>query len=237
VRARLVLGLVVAALAAASPAAAVTFPNQERVTGPQLVASLNAGLGYWAGLGRAPRCPSGIVTYLADLPAGPGGLHAGGSATVGGCEIWLDRAWIATLTAPAPLCPLITHELGHLIGFQDGGTGNPVMDAGTLDHVPPIPECVAAFPPSAPVAAPLPLVPQRPPRLTRTVLRTEARRALRAQTGRSTRPFGCKLLSRLRGSCRAKRPGRRCRGHVVVRMSESGGVTALADVRCVRKLS
>jgi hypothetical protein len=43
------LAIALSVLAVATPmAGAETFPNEARVTGPELTAGLDAGLGYWA---------------------------------------------------------------------------------------------------------------------------------------------------------------------------------------------
>ena len=236
------LAIALSALAVATPmASAGTFPNETRVTGPELTASLNAGLAYWSSLGRAPNCPGGVTTYVADIPPSPNGLHAAGRARVGGCDVWLARAWLAALTSPAPLCPVVTHELGHLTGLPDGGTGNAVMDAGTVENVPPIAECLAAFPPPSiapPATTPRPspavtVKPAPPARLTLRTLRAEARRVVR--TGASRRsPVRCKLSGRRRGTCRVKLAGRECRGRVYVSLTTSGGLAGFSDARCAR---
>jgi hypothetical protein len=238
----LVVALLFAALAAPASASAAELPNETLVTGPQIETSINAGLEYWSSQGRAPSCPpGGIRTYVADIPA-TNGLHAAGRARIGGCEIWLDRGWLATLTDPAPLCPVVTHELGHLTGLPDGGTGNPVMDAGILQNVPPIGPCLAAFPPPPPAAQPAatpsqPVITTTPAptaRLTLPALRTQARRVLRGQASRQARPVRCKLSGRRRGACRVERSGYACTGRVYVSLSASGGLTGLADAHCVR---
>jgi hypothetical protein len=235
------LALALALLAVAAPAAsAASFPGQQAVTGPQLVASLNAGLRYWSDLGRAPSCPNGITIYTAQLPAPDVGVHAAGRATLGGCEIWLDSEWIASLTNPSQLCPPITHEVGHLTGLPDGGTGYAVMDAGVLENLPPIAPCLEAFPPPPPVAvAPVASAPAKvvavhlaPVRLTLRALRAEARDVINRK---GVRPVRCKLQSARRGTCAAKFGARSCRGKVYVSMTTSGGISGIEDVSCARR--
>lgn len=237
-------GLLVAAVAATlawTTDATASAGDDVRVIGPQITASVDAGLQYWKSLGRTPGCPKGIVVYLADLGTTASGLHAAGRAHPTGCRVDLDRSWIATLTEPLPLCQLMVHEIGHLVGLGDGGTGNPVMDAPSLEDLPPLAPCLAAFPPPAPAAAAGP--PPTPPiitapapahQMTLKALRAEAARTMRASRERA-RPVSCKLSGRRRGTCRAARAGRRCRGRIYVTLSDSDGVSGVSDIECSRK--
>jgi hypothetical protein len=230
----LVLLIFVTALATPSAASAVTYPDQRKVTGPELTVSLDAGLRYWASLGRGPSCPSGITVYLARLPAGSDGLHAAARATLSGCEIWLDSDWVASLTDARQLCPPITHEIGHLTGLGDGGTGNAVMDAPALESLPAIGPCLEAFPPpSAPVATPepprvTPVAAEHPARLTRRSLTMAARAVLHGKR----HPIQCRLQGNRRGSCSVRLGARRCRGKVYVSMSRSGGISTVSSFSC-----
>jgi hypothetical protein len=229
------------AFATPSVASAVTYPEQRAVTGLELSASLDAGLRYWASLGREPSCPSGITVYVARLPAGSDGLHAAGKATLGGCEIWLDSDWVASLTNARQLCPPIAHEVGHLAGLPDGGTGYAVMDAPAVESLPAIGPCLEAFPPPPPPVAPVVAAPE-PPRVTPAPAAHPARLTLRRLTtaARSAlpgkrRPVRCRLQGERRGYCSVRLGARSCRGKVYVSMSRSGGTSTVSNFSCTRK--
>lgn len=228
-------------VAPGSMAAVSTFPGEQRVTGPEVVASVDAALAYWASQGQAIACPSGVETWVADLPPGDA-LHPAAKAVLGGCKVWLDDAWVRGLTDAIVLCEVMTHEVGHLAGLPDGGTGNAVMDGPTAEQLPATPHCLAAFPPPAPPSPPAvavaveppPVVtPARPEPLTVARLRTAAGRLLRSAGMRRVRPVACRVSGRQRGWCRVASPGKRCPGRVLVTTSASG-VTGVVDARCAR---
>lgn len=237
-----ILATLVVMLTAATARADAPVP----ATGPQVTASVDAALRYWAELGRRPNCPAGVSVYIADLGTTASGLHSAGRAYPNECRVDVDRSWVASLTAPVMFCQLMVHEIGHLTWLRDGGTGYAVMDAPSVEALPPIPACLAAFPPPppppppAPVAAPPVTVPPPAPspaaktpaaRLTLKTLRAEAARTLR---GKRMRPVACKLSGTRRGTCRVKRSGRSCRGRVYVGLTGARSVWTFTDARCVR---
>ena len=237
----LLLLLLAALVAPASAAAQLSFPGEQRVTGPELVASVDAALAYWESEHRTLDCPRGIDTWIADLPPSADGAHAAGMAWLPGCKLWLDRAWVTALTDPLALCKVVAHEVGHLTGLADGGTGNAVMDSPDSDAIPATPQCLAAFPPPPPVPAtpvpavappPVTLAPVANDRLTLAELRAAARRVLRSARIPRARPVACRLSGSRRGSCRVSARGRRCTGRVIVSSSPAGGETGLFDARC-----
>jgi hypothetical protein len=119
-------------LAASMGSGAVTASLTEAQLQPMLAQAVSA----WRAAGADPSALSNVANYaihIANLPDGELGYEVPG-------QIWFDataQGWgWSTGTTPAPdqmdLLTVVTHEVGHVLGYGDHAGGNDIMTT-TLD--------------------------------------------------------------------------------------------------------
>jgi hypothetical protein len=70
-------------------------------------------------------CDDDITFYLADLPRHSNWATLG-QATIGGCQVWIDRRYYAT-AGFLDLCTTVDHEIGHVAGYGHSKDPSDVM--------------------------------------------------------------------------------------------------------------
>lgn len=212
------------ALLFALPAAGASADERVYSTEPAPAAWQQAALQASGAWDQSPDCASGVqILTMTDKPT------VGAAAQTPGCVIWINTTQIAKDPPPMTKCKLMTHEWGHLLGFEHTGSGIMAPDASIYDVA--VPACDALEGPPPPPPAPRPAPALKPaPATTRTfaapttrepattphrypnvTLRVrEVRRAIVFRLGADWTIRSCKRQSRRVIGCRAvqRRTGR-----------------------------
>lgn len=123
-----------------APAASAQDPvkNPSVATDGLLYAATEHADGYWEGLGQPARCPAEVYDYD-EVGTLAGGVAA--RATVGGCDVLWERAWVRGIRKALrsrdwrfrrlvleEVCEVAVHERGHNLGLNHdaGGIMEPV---------------------------------------------------------------------------------------------------------------
>lgn len=116
---------------------AVEFRPDSPIKDPQIQSWLNVANNYWS---QYPNCPNGIWIGVWEKPKPSNGVA---QATIGGCEIWLSPKWWPANTLANDqnlwkkiLCNSLTHEYGHLLGYQHSKDKHNVMYEAVQFNVP-----------------------------------------------------------------------------------------------------
>jgi uncharacterized repeat protein (TIGR01451 family) len=113
----------------------------ESLTMQQLQSAVTQGIIAWRAAGIDSATLSNldqVRLHLANLPGGELGFTAGG-------EIWIDQTaagwgWAVNGGSGMDLLTVVSHELGHVLGFEHSGTG--VMEAALPPGVRRVPEAL-----------------------------------------------------------------------------------------------
>jgi hypothetical protein len=173
---------ILAALACALPAASASAAEPYPIGSPSWNAAVEASVAHW----NATPCGGEIEYLWSALPDGVMGYaswYRAGDAPEDASQFTSCRVELNPEMdlGPELFCTTVAHELGHLLGHDHVENPDDLMAEAIGE---PLPECVTAMAPFAPVAETAPA-----PAATRTAKPAKAKRAAkRAKKAKAKRP-------------------------------------------------